>query len=68
MEKQRKLVEVIVDIEEEFERVRLTREQLKKEEYVQEKETEKAHTLMVECQDALDKVVPCLNEAINSMQ
>lgn len=49
MEKQRKLVEVIVDIEEEFERVRLTREHLKKQEYEQEKVTEEALHLLNNC-------------------
>ena len=67
-EKQRKLVEVVVDIEEEYQKVNLQRERLKREEIEVIATVNEAIQLEMEAQEALDKIVPCITEAINSMQ
>lgn len=67
-EKQRKLVEVVVDIEEQYQKVRLQRERLKQEEGESIAAVQEAEQQKEDAQEALNKIVPCINEAINSMQ
>ena len=67
-EKQRKLVEVVVDIEEQYQKIRLHRERLKHEEGECIAAVNEAEQQKEDAQEALDKIVPCINEAIDSMQ
>jgi dynein heavy chain len=66
-EEQRKLVEVVVEIEEEYQKVKLERERMKEEEIECQAATDEALVLQRECQEQLDKIVPCIREALDSM-
>ena len=67
-EKQRKMIEVVVDIEEEHQKINIQRERLKREEMEAIASVNEAMQLEEEAQEALDKIVPCITEAINSME
>jgi predicted nuclease with TOPRIM domain len=67
VERQHKLVSVLVDIEEEYEKVSNHRDMLNKELILLEYETKDALALYTENQSAYDKIMPRLNEAMDSM-
>jgi len=67
VDRQHKLVSVLVDIEEEYEKVSNHRDMLKKEEILLEHETREALALYNENQTAFNRMIPMLNEAIDSM-
>ena len=67
VERQHKLVSVLVDIEEEYEKVSNHRDMLNKELVLLEYETKDALALYTENQSAYDKIMPRLNEAMDSM-
>jgi len=59
---------VLVDIEEQYQKIRLQRERLKTEENECQAAVQEAEHLKEEAQEALDKIVPCIKEATDIMQ
>ena len=64
---QRTLVERVVDLEEAYQKAKLERERMKEEEIECQAAADEALQLQAECQEQLDKIVPCITEALNSM-
>ena len=67
-EQQNKLVATLVDIEEQYNKVNIQNEKLKREEFECNQAVDESKGLMEEAQEALNKIVPCINEAVESMQ
>lgn len=59
---------VMAEIEEEFARVTSQREQLKRDEFEAAEQAEQALKIKEECEETLNKIVPSLNEAMNSVE
>jgi dynein heavy chain len=59
---------VMEEIEEEFARITGQREQLKRDEFEAAEQAEQALKIKEECEETLNKIVPSLNEAMNSVE
>ena len=62
------MLRVVNDIEEEFGKVKGQRDQLKRDEFEAEAQTEQALRIKDQCEETLNKIIPSLNEAMNSVQ
>ena len=56
-----------MEVEEEFERVRGRREDLKKAAYEAGEKAEESRNIKFACEETMNKIVPSLNQAINSI-
>ena len=63
-----KVISALVEIEESYNKLNIDLEKLKREEFECIQAVEEADALKEEAQEALNKIVPCVNEAIASMQ
>ncbi|CDW77756.1 dynein heavy chain axonemal [Stylonychia lemnae] len=67
-DKQKKLIMEIQEIEGRFNNVKKERDLLKREEFNIQQDCETALQIKIQCEEALNKVAPALNEAVNSIQ
>lgn len=48
--------------------IKSQRDQLKRDEFEAEQQTDQALTIKEQCEETLNKIIPSLNEAMNSVQ